>query len=255
MKEHIYKEKEFDTVKFFREVKEKISEEIWGLSYEELMEYLAKAKQEDIIKKKAKEGWEKSFAQYTSESEDEQLLPDFLDSETNKLLEIEEKRKLRTKKMKERFFIDTSVWGGLFDEEFKQDTAILFDMIKTRQIVCLYSRIVENELIKAPPIVREFFNDFPNEQKEKIAITSEALELAETYISENVVSETSYDDCVHIAVATVHRANLLVSWNFKHIVNIYRMRGYNAINIKFGYPVLNIHSPKDIIGYANEIKY
>ena len=57
---------------------------------------------------------------------------------------------------------------------------------------------------------------------------------------------------MHIATATVHRADLLVSWNFKHIVNVFRVRGYNAINLRLGYPILNIHSPKEIVRYGSE---
>jgi hypothetical protein len=87
--------------------------------------------------------------------------------------------------------------------------------------------------------------------KEQVAITPEILNLATTYVNENVVGRTSFDDCLHIAAATVHRADLLVSWNFKHIVNVYRIRGYNAINMKLGYPILNIHSPKEIVSYGN----
>ena len=151
--------------------------------------------------------------------------------------------------MKQRFYIDTSVWGGVFDKEFDLETTILFDMVKTEQIDCLYSDITERELMKAPEKVWLFFEDFPN--KQKVSITPEALKLAETYVNENVVGNTSFDDCVHIATATIHRADLLVSWNFKHIVNVYRIRGYNAINMKLGYPILNIHSPKEIIGYGN----
>ena len=153
--------------------------------------------------------------------------------------------------MKQRFYIDTSVWGGLFDKVFKLDTVLLFDLVKTAQIVCLYSDITESELIKAPYRVRSFFETFPDALKEKVNITPEILNLATKYVDENVVGKTSFDDCVHIAAATVHRADLLVSWNFKHIVNVYRARGYNAINMKLGYPVLNIHSPKEITGYEN----
>ena len=153
--------------------------------------------------------------------------------------------------MKQRFYIDTSVWGGLFDKAFKLDTVLLFDLVKTAQIVCLYSDITESELMKAPYRVRSFFETFPGALKEKVNITPEILNLATKYVDENVVGKTSFDDCVHIAAATVHRADLLVSWNFKHIVNVYRARGYNAINMKLGYPVLNIHSPKEITGYEN----
>lgn len=75
--------------------------------------------------------------------------------------------------------------------------------------------------------------------------------LASKYVEEKVVGETSLDDCIHIATATVHRADILVSWNFKHIVNVYRIRGYNSINLRMNYPSLEIRSPKEIIDYEN----
>jgi hypothetical protein len=156
--------------------------------------------------------------------------------------------------MRQRFYVDTSVWGGVFDREFEQETLLLFEMVKVGQAVCLYSDITENELLKAPEQVWQFFESLPSAQKEKVAITPEALQLAAMYVNENVVGKTSYDDCVHIATATVHRADLLVSWNFKHIVNVYRARGYNAINMRLGYPTLSIHSPKEIVSYGNENK-
>jgi hypothetical protein len=87
---------------------------------------------------------------------------------------------------------------------------------------------------------------------EVIELTDDAINLALEYIKENVVGQTSYDDCLHIAIATVSRLDLLVSWNFKHIVNIKRIRGYNGINIKNGYPTIEIRSPKDLIDYEND---
>ena len=83
---------------------------------------------------------------------------------------------------------------------------------------------------------------------EKVLVTPEALHLAQTYVNEKVVGETSLDDCLHIATATLNKVDLLVSWNFKHIVNIYRIRGYNSINLRKGHIYLNIHSPKEIVG-------
>lgn len=71
--------------------------------------------------------------------------------------------------------------------------------------------------------------------------------LADTYILDKVVGKTSRNDCLHIGIATSSRVDILVSWNFKHIVNIYRIRGYNAVNIKLGFPTLEIRSPKDIV--------
>lgn len=81
---------------------------------------------------------------------------------------------------------------------------------------------------------------------------SVAGDLATEYVTEKVVGQTSYADCLHIALATINRADFLVSWNFKHIVNIERIRGYNAINIKNGYKQLEIRSPREFEKYEDE---
>ena len=96
--------------------------------------------------------------------------------------------------------------------------------------------------------VIDFFQKLKEEQKEVIAVTPEGLQLAQTYIAENVVGQTSIDDCIHIATATLSKVDVLVSWNFKHIVNVYRIRGYNSVNLRLGYSPLDIRSPKEIVG-------
>jgi len=77
------------------------------------------------------------------------------------------------------------------------------------------------------------------------------VELATQYIAEGVVGQTSLADCLHIALATINRADYLISWNFKHIVNVQRIRGYNSINIKNGYKELEIRSPRDFMIYED----
>ncbi|MGV8090399.1 MAG: hypothetical protein AB2L24_00855 [Mangrovibacterium sp.] len=83
-------------------------------------------------------------------------------------------------------------------------------------------------------------------------MTDEAIELAIEYIAEGVVGQTSFADCLHIALATINRADYLISWNFKHIVNVDRIRGYNSINIKKGYKQLEIRSPREFEKYEND---
>ncbi|MBV9962771.1 MAG: hypothetical protein JO072_11030 [Parafilimonas sp.] len=85
-----------------------------------------------------------------------------------------------------------------------------------------------------------------------VLVTPETLKLAQTYIQENVVGETSLNDCIHIATATINKVDVLVSWNFKHIVNVYRIRGYNSVNLRLGYSTLDIRSPKEIVGNEND---
>ncbi len=120
------------------------------------------------------------------------------------------------------------------------------------QIKCIYSNLTESELTNAPENVRNFFENLPVKCKEKVLVTPEALKLAQTYVDEKVVGETSIDDCIHIATATLNKVDMLVSWNFKHIVNVYRIRGYNSINLRLGHTTLAIHSPKEIVNYEDE---
>ena len=80
-----------------------------------------------------------------------------------------------------------------------------------------------------------------------VEVTEQAYELAQKYLDEKVVGQTSADDCKHIATATINKVDILVSWNFKHIVNVFRIRGYNSINLRSGYSQLDIRSPKEIV--------
>ena len=100
--------------------------------------------------------------------------------------------------------------------------------------------------------VKDFIRQMPSDRIEYLEISKETYDLALQYINEKVVGQTSYDDCVHIALATVNRADVLISWNFKHIVNLKRIHGYNAVNLKLGYPILEIRSPKEIIDYEDK---
>ena len=88
-------------------------------------------------------------------------------------------------------------------------------------------------------------------QLELVEIADEAIELAEHYLKENVVGKTSRADCIHIGLATINNADILVSWNFKHIVNVNRIRGYNAVNYKLGYKILEIRTPREILEYED----
>lgn len=153
--------------------------------------------------------------------------------------------------MKQRFYFDTSVFGGVFDEEFEDATLQLFERVKLGLIICIYSDLTETELLNAPEKIRDYFKKLPKENLEHVIVNDEILVLASKYIDEKVVGQTSFDDCVHIATATINKADILVSWNFKHIVNVYRIRGYNSINLRSNYPPLEIRSPKEIIEYED----
>jgi len=153
--------------------------------------------------------------------------------------------------MKQRLYFDTSVFGGVFDLEFEEASLLLFERVKLGRIICVYSDLTETELLNAPKRIKDYFNSLPNQFMERIVVNDDILSLASMYISEKVVGQTSFDDCIHIATATITKADVLVSWNFKHIVNLYRIRGYNSINIRSNYQSLEIRSPKEILEYED----
>ncbi len=151
--------------------------------------------------------------------------------------------------MKPRIYIDTSVFGGYFDEEFRDHTIPLFDRIKNGEFIILFSTVTQDELENAPEKVKDLLKSLKADLTEFIEITNDTIDLASEYVIEKVVGKTSYADCLHIALATINRADFLVSWNFKHIVNMERIRGYNSINIKNGYKQLEIRSPREFEKY------
>jgi predicted nucleic acid-binding protein len=153
--------------------------------------------------------------------------------------------------MKKRFYIDTSVFGGYFDIEFEETTKELISEVLRDKITILYSEMTESELVNAPEKVKNLIKSFPIDSIEYLEITREVLHLADSYIQEEVVGKTSREDCIHIALATLNRADVLISWNFKHIVNLKRIQGYNSVNLRFGYPIIEIRSPKEMIDYEN----
>lgn len=151
----------------------------------------------------------------------------------------------------QRFYFDTSVFGGVFDKEFNEATQQLFERVKMGKVICAFSDLTETELLNAPENVKEHFKNLPKESIERLVVTDEILTLASKYVAEKVVGQTSFDDCIHIATATIYKADILVSWNFKHIVNVYRIRGYNSINLRSNYHSLEIRSPKEILEYED----
>jgi tryptophan 2,3-dioxygenase len=92
-----------------------------------------------------------------------------------------------------------------------------------------------------------------------VELTAEAIELADKYIAEKVVGRSSMEDCRHIAIATIHKADVLASWNFKHIVNLDRIRGWQrptglctGVNLKNGYAALEIRNPRELLNYDKD---
>ena len=153
--------------------------------------------------------------------------------------------------MKQRIYIDTSVVGGYFDEEFKDPTQRLFKRLENNEVKFVISDLLELELLQAPKHVKELLLEFPSDRFQRIELTEEIMTLADMYISGKVVGRTSLEDCRHIALATVNRVDILASWNFKHIVNLDRIKGYNSVNLRLGYPSIEIRTPRELVSYED----
>lgn len=156
--------------------------------------------------------------------------------------------------MKQRIYIDTSVIGGCFDKEFHQWSNELFDEFKNGIETLMLSDLTLQELELASEEIKNKVNEIPKSNIIHIVITDEVIHLAEKYIVEGALTNKSYNDALHIALATIHNADVLTSWNFKHIVNLSRIRLYNSINLRLGYKIIEIRTPREILKLKNNEK-
>ena len=153
--------------------------------------------------------------------------------------------------MKPRVYTDTSVIGGCLDPEFQVSSTQLFQLFTLGHAIMVISDLTLLELQEAPHPVRAVIAGVPAAHREDLELTQEATDLARRYIQEGVLDASKWVDSQHIALATVSRVDVLVSWNFKHIVNLQRIRGYNSVNLKAGYPLLEIRTPQEVIFHGN----
>jgi len=144
-----------------------------------------------------------------------------------------------------KIYIENSVIGGYFDEEFKEHTRKLFSEFKNGK----YKPVISSH------VIAELENGAPEKVKENLKtldynefnISDEMIKLAEKYIEQKIVSEKYYSDALHIAVATVIGVDVLVSWNFKHIVNLDKIKLFNSVNLREGYSILEIRTPREVV--------
>lgn len=150
-----------------------------------------------------------------------------------------------------KFYVDTSVWGGHEDEEFEEWTVPFFEQARNGHFTIVLSDLTLRELAPAPERVRLLTDTIPDQFLEIVTLTQEAEILAGHYVSEGVLTPKYESDAQHIAMATILKVDSLVSWNFKHMVNFFRIRQYNSINLKFGYQIIDIRTPKEVM-YESE---
>jgi hypothetical protein len=150
--------------------------------------------------------------------------------------------------MKSRVYTDTSVLGGCEDEKFREPSRRLLEAFVRGELTLVLSELTVRELETAPEVVRVILDQVPAAHIEALGLTQEAEELAAAYVEDGAIGIRMRADALHIALATVARVDVLVSWNFKHIVNLRRIHGYNGVNLKRGYPLLEIRTPREVPG-------
>ena len=129
-------------------------------------------------------------------------------------------------------YADTSTVGGCFDDEFKEWSLALFEEFKTGLKLLMISDMTLQELEFAPQHVRDKLAEVPDKHRISTVTSDEAIKLAGNYIHDGALTNKSFNDALHIVLATLGNATVLASWNFKHVVNLNRIRLYNSINLR-----------------------
>ena len=148
---------------------------------------------------------------------------------------------------KQKIYLDTSVIGGCFDDEFSKWSNKLFEEFKAGNKIAIISELVIEELRRAPLKVRNKLQEIPSDSMVIVEINDSMIQLAENYLKQKIISKNFKDDALHIAIATVLNIDVLVSWNFKHIVNLNRIKQFNGVNLLSGYKEIEIRSPMEVI--------
>ena len=197
-------------------------------------------------------GYEISFTRYFYKPQPMRTLEEIradiltLEKETEGLLGeiVGAQPHTRTKKL--RVYADTSVIGGCEDEEFREPSRQLIDRFALGEMTLVLSALTLRELEAAPAQVREILGVVPSQHTEVLDLSEEAEVLAAKYIERGVLSSKMLADALHIAAATLAGVDVLVSWNFKHVVNLHRIQAYNEVNRDMGYEALDIRTPREI---------
>lgn len=146
-----------------------------------------------------------------------------------------------------RVYADTSVFGGCFEAKFSEASTRFFEQVREGTFLLVVSDVTLDELKFAPESVRRILADLDQSRVERVAVAPESEALARKYLEAKVVGPACVDDARHIAVATIMNVDIIVSWNFKHIVHYEKIMGYEGINLKMGYFSPRIHSPEELV--------
>ena len=146
-----------------------------------------------------------------------------------------------------RIYVDTSVVGGCFDPEFAEWSNRLLHRFRRGDFTAILSAVTAGEVERAPETVRGIYDELVGIGSEVLLVSSEAMDLLAAYEGRRVLGPRFRNDMLHIAVATVAEADVLVSWNFRHIVPYDRIRDFDSLKMELGYKQLAIYSPREVV--------
>ncbi len=146
-----------------------------------------------------------------------------------------------------KVYLDTSVISHLMQEDVPEkmsETLKLWDIFKAGKYDVFLSTVTLQEIDNCPePKRTELFKHLGEIDYTPIEITEDMSEVAQQLIDMGILTQKSYDDCQHIASAVIYGCDCIISWNFKHIVNIKTIRGVRAITNLKGYKPIEILNP------------
>ena len=131
--------------------------------------------------------------------------------------------------------------------QFANDSKRIVEAVRRGRVQAIVTALVHTELKGAPEPVRNVMAALPEDNVTTIELTDDVIDLHEAYLAAGILGPRSANDALHVAAATVARADAIVSWNFRHIVRLDKMKSYNRVNFMMGYGVLTILSPKEVI--------
>lgn len=145
-----------------------------------------------------------------------------------------------------RIYIDTSVLGGCFDTEFAEWSNGLIRDFRARRLAPVLSDVTAAEVADAPTRVRDLHQEMLVLAEPVLVLTPSVLNLVAAYAARRILPAKYAADMRHIALGTIAGVDALVSWNFKHIVRLEKIRLFNAVNVELGLQPLNILSPREV---------
>ncbi|MFH1825257.1 MAG: type II toxin-antitoxin system VapC family toxin [Candidatus Firestonebacteria bacterium] len=151
-----------------------------------------------------------------------------------------------------RIYVDTSVIGGCCDLEFKEWSEGLLSDFRMGIFSLVLSSLTDAEIKDAPDEVKKIYGEFRDCEHEFLDLNTEVIDLAESYLTHSILTQNYKNDAMHIALASVANIDILVSWNFQHVVNFNKIQQFNAVNLEKGYKIISIYSPREVTTYVSK---